>query len=513
MPFSIHARGRSRAGLLGSVLLLLAGCATPPAKAPAVPGPEHWQALARADLDAIHQLILDAHPGSRDELNPEFMEWTETGYREALALLPRVFHYDSMLAAVRYYTTGFRDNHLVYSDNIRADDALIHQAGWTVEYTDNRYIVTGTATAEAWPVALPPGGSILLQCDGRAVDSILRDDVAPFVDRRELPRTPTRLAYRLSVLSLRGSELKRCQFSAADGATFDLDVVYQGITIDQYWDWFAAKSEKPMPDRSNDFQLQDGILWIRASNFSLNPEQVIALETMLDALPKLAGVRAIVFDARLNGGGDSSVGARIFEAATGGLSYDTTGLEQLPQTYAQWRVSDVAIGEAEERVAQRRAQYGADSEQLRDAEDHLKALQDARQKGEIWVKQVEGPRLDRAEIGRRGGHLKRFDGPIALLTRNNCASSCLDFADLVLSVPGAIHLGQETSSDTLYIDVAHGNLPSGNGFVIPLKVWRNRLRGNNETLKPDVPLDFDAMDEATVRARVIDALHLPVEPN
>lgn len=511
MPVLIDASLCFRASLLGNLFLLLAGCATPPAKAPAEPGPEHWQALARADLDAMHQLILDAHPGTRDELNPGFMEWTGTGYHEALALLPRVFNYDSMLAAVRYYTTGFRDDHLVYSDNIRADDARILHAGWAVEYTGNRYVVT--ATAAEWPVALPPAGSKLLQCDGRAVDSILRDDVAPFVDRRELPRTPTRLAYRLSVLSLRGSELKRCQFSAPDGATLDLDVAYQGLTSDQWWDWFVAASEKPVPDRSNDYQLQDGVLWIRASNFSLNPEQVIALEAMLDALPKLAGVRAIVFDARLNGGGDSSVGDRIFEAATGGLSYDTTGVEQLPQTYAQWRVSDVAIGEAEERVAQRRAQYGADSEELRDAEDHLKALQEARQTGEVWVTQVAGPRLDRAEIRRRGGHLRRFDGPIALLTRSNCASSCLDFADLVLSVPGAVHLGQETSSDTLYIDVARGNLPSGNGFMIPLKVWRNRLRGNNESLIPDVPLDFDNMDEASLRARVIDVLHLPAEPH
>ena len=88
---------------------------------------------------------------------------------------------------------------------------------------------------------------------------------------------------------------------------------------------------------------------------------------------------------------------------------------------------------------------------------------------------------DRPGRRRRGGHLKRFDGPIALLTRSNCASSCLDFADLVLSVPGAVHLGQETSSDTLYIDVAFVTLPSGNGFMMPLKVWRNRLRGNNET--------------------------------
>ena len=74
-----------------------------------------WQAAARADIEAVHQLILTAHPGSVDERNPGFKVWTEQGYREALQLLPRVNSYDSMMAAARYYVTGFRDGHLVYS--------------------------------------------------------------------------------------------------------------------------------------------------------------------------------------------------------------------------------------------------------------------------------------------------------------------------------------------------------------------------------------------------------------
>lgn len=50
---------------------------------------------------------------------------------------------------------------------------------------------------------------------------------------------------------------------------------------------------------------------------------------------------------------------------------------------------------------------------------------------------------------------------------------------------------------------------SGNGIVMPYKVWRNRLRCNNETLKPSVPVDLDALDEPTIRLRVIAALGLP----
>lgn len=96
-----------------------------------------------------------------------------------------------------------------------------------------------------------------------------------------------------------------------------------------------------------------------------------------------------------------------------------------------------------------------------------------------------------------------------MLTDGNCASACLDFADLVLSVADAIHIGEETSADSVYIDVDFVNLASGNGIVMPFKVWRNRLRGNNETLMPSAPLDLDALDEPTIRLRVIAALGLP----
>jgi hypothetical protein len=85
-------------------------------------------------------------------------------------------------------------------------------------------------------------------------------------------------------------------------------------------------------------------------------------------------------------------------------------------------------------------------------------------------------------------------------------SACLDFADTVLQVPGAIHLGQTTGSDTVYIDVGFIKLPSGNRLELPLKVWRNRLRGNAEPLTPDIPLDVDMDDDAAVRQAVLSAV-------
>lgn len=262
--------------------------------------------------------------------------------------------------------------------------------------------------------------------------------------------------------------------------------------------------------RDNRYTFKNGVLWINAANFNLRPDtsQAAALDKMLGELKALSGVKQIVFDTRGNLGGDSRVGGMIFEAATGGLEYDQSNLAGLPRTYAEWRVSDVAIQSFASNIERMTKVYGADSKQVRYAQDMHQRVQDAKAKGESWVRQDAGYRITPADIAARGGHLRRFDGATALITDHNCASACLDFADLVRSVPGSVHLGQTTSVDAVYIDGAgRAKLPSGNVLVLPLKVWRNRLRGNNEPWVPHVPLAVDMRDDDAVRQAVLAALN------
>lgn len=56
----------------------------------------------------------------------------------------------------------------------------------------------------------------------------------------------------------------------------------------------------------------------------------------------------------------------------------------------------------------------------------------------------------------------RLAGPVYLVTDYSCMSACLDAVDLWLAL-GAVHLSQETSADTLYMDIRHAKLPSGLG--------------------------------------------------
>ena len=90
----------------------------------------------------------------------------------------------------------------------------------------------------------------------------------------------------------------------------------------------------------------------------------------------------------------------------------------------------------------------------------------------------------------------------ARLSNGTCGSSCLNFADTVLFVPGVKLIGSATAGDGPYMEVRDVTLPSGLvRITIPQKVWRGMGRGALEAYEPDVSYD-GAWDDASVRAWV-----------
>jgi hypothetical protein len=476
---------------------------------PATDGDQYWQRLARADIEAVHDTIEHAHPGAVDSLNPGFRVGTEDGYHEALGLLSGVYDYNSLLDAVRYYVTGFQDGHLRYSDNARAartHNGPILVTGWKVEPIDGQYVVT--KAWEDFPSELPPVGSRLIQCDGQDPETLYRERIAPFYDRRPFAVDKAEIASMLTFPMLRGNEIKDCSFSVLPGEFVKLKVAYIPEPLMEAFSFMAPTVRRP--HRTNDFSFDNGVLWMHAANFNLHEEDAKALDATIAKIRQLKGVRTIVFDTRGNGGGDSSVGGRIFEAATGDLDFDAHGIERLPRVYAQWRVSDVSVASAAEQVQRAKEVYGPKSSRAVSDQAFLDELTRERARGQQWHEQWEkskwGYRIDRDEIIRRHGKLKRFSGNVVLITDSHCGSACLDFADLVRLVPGALHVGKTTSADSVYIDTGWLRMPSGNGLIMPLKVWRNRLRGNNESLVPDVSFDCDMDDDVCVQAETLGVL-------
>jgi hypothetical protein len=409
-----------------------------------------------------------------------------------------------MMSSVRYYVTGFRDGHLVYSDNVRDLAYRERVNGWRADLRGGAAVVT--AVMPGWSGPLPPLGAILLDCDGRSPHTIVAADVAPYVDRRELPEVRDALFSAISSPRLAGLELKRCTFRRPDGTSQTLDVSYRSMQGKDVWDGLRGVSVK-IPDHRNRYDFHDGVLWIRVANFMLGPEQARELDGLLREVAALHGVRRIVFDTRGNAGGDSAVGQQILDAATGGLVFDTSDLDRLPRVYAQWRVSDIAISGVDRYIGMMTTRYGANDPRTSELARLRERLRDARRDGQPWVDAAGGPRLTRAEIVTRHGRLRRLDGPVAVITDGNCASACLDFVDQVRLIPDSVQLGRETSSDTLYLEQVPVTLPSGNLLFMPMKVWRNRVRGDGEVLVPDIPLNVDMQNDQAVRTAAMAALN------
>lgn len=465
--------------------------------------PEQWRAIARADLDAVHGAIIAAHPGYIDTANPRLRVWAEQGYREAQALIPRVVSYDTMMSAVRYYVTGFRDGHLGYSDNIRSDDYRELVTGWRVDERGGAAVVT--AVMPAWDGPLPPLGATLLDCDGRTPATIVAEDVVPYIDRRDLPYRRVEMLESISSLKLAGLELKRCDFRRPDGTTLALEVKYRSMREKDVWNDLHSVASH-VPDRRNRYDVKDGVLWVRVANFVLSADEAKELDTMLGEVAALRGIRIIVFDTRGNTGGDSAVGEQILNAATGGLEFDSNGLDRLPQVYAQWRVSDISIAGVGRYVAMMTERYGSDDSRTWEVRHLEERLRGARRTGRAWVDSSGAARLTRADILARHGRLRHFDGTVAVITDGNCASACLDFVDQVRLIPGSVQLGHATASDTVYLERGLVALPSGNLLFMPMKVWRNRVRGDGEVLVPDIALNVDLHDDKAVRAAAMAAL-------
>lgn len=494
-----------RKGLTRAVMAALAMFATGVANAAPAIDAGRWQAMARADLEAMHARIVEGHPGVIDPTNPGFNTWVETGYQRAKTYIPYVMSYDTALAVMHSYGEGFQDGHLMYSDDIRRDFP-IWVTGWNLAWKLDRYMVT--TVLPDWPVPLPPAGAIWTGCDGLPAEEVMQTRIAPFSDRRASEQSRK---HRLMVLSMRlpvAQNLRECSFRTASGETKRLPVAYRPITTKQFFD--AMTSTHDASTRSaNAFEVRDGVLWVRAGNFQLRPESTDRqeLETMLAGLAKVRDIRAIVFDSRGNRGGDSGIGDQIFKAATGGLDFDQTNLDSLPRYHAQWRVSDYLVRFLDSNLKDTKELYGADSARVAEEVEFRDKVAAARAAGQLWVEQDAGRTITRADVVARHGRLRRSDAKVALLTDSECASACLDFADTVLQVPGVVHTGQTTGADSVYMVGSSSRLPSGNALMMPVKVWRNRTRGNNQALVPDVTVDLTGGEDA-VRHDVLRALGL-----
>lgn len=461
-------------------LAVLAGPALSQDAAPApVPAPGDWGAALAQDAQAFHDVILDSHPGPVDSENPGFNAHLEAGLAQALERARTADSYEDWYFALQEYSASFDDGHL----------ALKNWAGmghvWTAHWPG---FLTGLRTGpdgERHEVvfsrdpAAPPEGAVLAGCDGRPAEALAAEVIGRGAGRWSLPSRRAVYASALFVDQhnpwVRRAE--QCEFRVGT-ETRRYALTWRDLPDAVRDEGFAA-ARSPRFTAPIELRPWSGGQWIGLGGFDGDPasEDGVALTALQAAVEARADeireAPAVVFDLRGNGGGSS--------AWINGLARTLWGEAEVraraPQSLAvDWRASEKNIAQIEEY----KGLMGSNPEVLAWLTAAAEGMRAARAEGRPLWREPE----DEAETTAAPAGPSPMKARTWVLTDAGCASACLDAVDLLKAL-GATQVGQETSGDTAYMEIRDQPLPGGRVVArVPMKVYRGRPRGDNETHVP-----------------------------
>lgn len=452
-----------------------------------------WGETLRIDATALHDDIAANHPGPVNPDDPGFAARNDAQLARALRRARTAKTKADYFYAMRQYVASFNDGHLEFGV-FGATPEEPRWPGFLTRYDDDgrqRVFVR-----DAWGPA--PVGARLVGCDGKSADAVSAEIVGSILGRWEM-LSQRRL---FGVMTFANTTNPYVMHPAR--CTFNVHGTARTIALDWRSISFSALSEmmrRESPPRAIGMRiLADGTRWLSLSSFDGDPasdlgKRLTALLKLLDGEGEsLQAAPAIVLDLRGNGGGSSDWSYQIARKIWG-----DGALAAVPQANVtvMWRASAANLA-AIRTAYQQRVGSGRLSAEAREwFKGSIAGLERAVAASEATWRQPSGaaPTRPPQDLPRH-----QLSGPVYLVTDSACMSACLDAVDLWRGL-GAIHVGQETSADTLYMEVRQGNLPSGLGMIsVPMKVYRGRTRGSNESVIPQRRFDGNINDTVALEA-------------
>ena len=438
--------------------------------------PRDWAATLRDDAQAMHDDIAANHPGPVNALDPGFSKRNDAGLALALARADKVRDFAGYYFALKSYAASFDDGHLGYAPTDKAPSLTALWPGFLTGFEGKAQVVK--TRADDAPVPL---GAVLAGCDGKDADPLAAENIGAFEGRWFLAsQRQLRGGY---LLVDRGNPFitrpVRCRFYVGETAR-EITLSWQPIDDNALMTRLRDTNEVAR-EAIGARTLADGTRWITLSGFNGHPDSADAkalgplIEAMRSDRAGLAAAPRIVFDLRGNGGGSSDWSAQI-----AAILWGQQRIEALPGSEGvDWRASAdnlKTLADFRDRV---RDAPGTSAAMKQWIDTTVEGISAAHERGEpLWRFAEEDAAATPGEPPAPPA------GPVYFVTDGGCASACLDAADLWKAL-GAIHVGHETSADSLYMDIRQRILPSGlSRIAVPMKVYRGRERGSNEPLRP-----------------------------
>lgn len=475
------------------------------------------QKRAAKHLDFVYQSITEMHPAVLDPSAAEFQAWYKSGYEKAKALLPLVHSAADERALLNYYLAGYKDSHLsggiAYSRYIWLEQPKEQWAGWLLKATTEGYEVAYSMGGGGAPEV----GFQLMSCDNKPINELLQNRYAPYTDARwnllvardRVAKTLTQKGMGYDVLER--PEITQCLFKSPAGEEKQFPFVWQGLdekSKQQINTLTFKEYSYPSLTRKG-----EGVAWINVSDFNLKtPEAYEHHQQLLKDLASLQGIETLVFDLRLNGGGNSDFGDEILTAAFGknGWMYlEMQLVEKFGASKSYYRPSWPFYWSRDYMIKQLKLSQGENSSGVKWLSAVNERMKKALENNEQQFSQQEALAglVDNSVEAESANWSYR--GKVIILTDKRCVSSCLDFVDRLKQIPNVLHWGEPTSADTVYTEIAdmwHDYHEDAYSFMVPVKQWNHRPRKDNEPYIPDLVFNGNIYDDSAVEQWVLQEL-------
>ncbi len=454
------ARALRRAALaLGSLGVLGAGVA---------PTPAPWEALAIADVDAIHQSVLGLHPAMRDAANPGFPAELERVYAAATARARAARSYADWRAATQGFMLAFRDGHSFYRPLL--EPARVRWPGWSIDYRAGRWVVRRPAGVSSHAPASPPEGAIVIGCDGVPIETLLRQRLD--LVEADWSKLPERIRYSHRLLidpALAGPPpLAHCTFGGATGP-YEVKLDWQIELWPTLVAGLAPIRRYAADDGIAARWLPGGALWLRLSTFGDEDRLAKFAADLAAQQPRVTAARYVVFDVRGNRGGSSNWGSTLGEIVWSKAATDALGEPSLGKF---WRASPAAAAEVRATATGFRAR-GPAFKDVADYWDSIAQLIEHAPDGDRAL--VSDPCCTPAPAPAAKPSPPAKARPVFVLTDAGCFSSCVLVVNQLRRL-GAVQIGEPTGRNAEYgEDAGPLTLPSGLArYYVPLSIIRQR---------------------------------------
>ncbi|WP_238560168.1 S41 family peptidase [Sphingomonas sp. Mn802worker] len=473
-------------------LILLTGAAM----LGAADAPRDWSATLLTDAQAFHDQVVEDHPGPYNRLDPGFSASNDRALALALTRARQVRDYPGYLWAMRGYVAHFNDGHVAF-DVQKPEPIALEWPGFLTGFDGAGRQVVRTVAEGA---GLPPVGAVLEQCDGIAAETLAARNVGAFRGRWQLASQRATQGGRLFIDARNPfiTRPSRCTFRV-NGRRQQVTLAWRPLPDAEFDTRFAATAPRARP-AIGAHVLADGTRWYAMSNFDGNPEGATAkaLRPMIADLTRdrdqVVAAPRIVLDLRGNGGGSSEWSQQIARVIWGRAAVDKAAVSS---EAVEWRASASNLATLQGYKAEWQASPNGSPEAIAWAGKIVDGMARARARGEpLWRDDSDETKNEPVTPAAVAPPTAR----VFVLTDWGCGSACLDAVDLWTAL-GAVQVGQDTSADTLYMDVREKPLPSGIGeAVIPMKVYRDRKRASNQPAIPHYRFTGDMRDDAALES-------------